>query len=114
MSITSRLITVQLPDKEGNLVPFYTYDGYLEEPQRHQLRAARRNYSLAKVSGAAIFAFAAFIVTPNTLRPPANSLSPPSASKDAQSQLQVFSPVWSEALWDGLSLSCTVAVVFLI
>jgi len=34
MSLRSELITVELPDNTGKVVPFYTYDGYLEEPQR--------------------------------------------------------------------------------
>lgn len=68
MSLRSELISVQLPDNAGNTVPFYTYDGYLEEPERHRIRAERRSFEKLQVTGAAILGFVSFIVTKSLFR----------------------------------------------
>lgn len=68
MSLRSELISVQLPDNAGSTVPFYTYDGYLEEPERHRIRAERRSFEKLQVTGAAILGFVSFIVTKSLFR----------------------------------------------
>jgi hypothetical protein len=37
-TLRSRQLTVDLPDASGKIVPFYTYDGYLDEQDRYALR----------------------------------------------------------------------------
>ena len=76
MSTRSRLITLDLNNDKGDIVPFYTYDGYLEEHDRKRISQEKRNFELLRFTGAAIFGYAAFLVTlspnlghPQTLPP---------------------------------------------
>lgn len=62
MALRSELLTVELPDASGKTVPYYTYDGYLEETNRHKIRSERRNVEHLKVTGGAALGFIAFIV----------------------------------------------------
>ena len=63
MSTRSRLITLDLNNDKGDIVPFYTYDGYLEEHDRKRIQQEKRNFELLRFTGAAIFGYAAFLVT---------------------------------------------------
>jgi len=62
MSLRSELLTVELPDASGKTVPYYTYDGYLEENDRQKIRAEARNLEHLQVTGGAILGLVAFVV----------------------------------------------------
>lgn len=107
MSLRSELISVQLPDNAGNTVPFYTYDGYLEEPERHRIRAERRSFEQLQVTGAVILGFASFIVTNSSFRLLADYPSQSSLLKVCQCPLPDYFPEWSEASSAGTFLVST-------
>ncbi len=86
MSQRSQLLSVQLPDKDGKAVPYYTYDGYLEEKDRKKIWTETNNFEQLKVSGAAIFGLVAFAVTVKLSRLPEDSRFPRLHSKAAPSQ----------------------------
>lgn len=44
MALRSQLLTVELPNAAGKVVPYFTYDGYLEEPARNTIRTERRSF----------------------------------------------------------------------
>lgn len=62
MQLRSEILSVSLPNNEGKTVPFYTYDGYLEENDRHRIRSERRSFEQLVVTGSAILGFAGFFV----------------------------------------------------
>lgn len=62
MTLRSHLLSLELPDASGKTVPYYTYDGYLEENDRHRIRSECRNYEQLKFTGGAIFGLLAFVV----------------------------------------------------
>jgi len=62
MSLRSELLTVELPDASGKTVPYYTYDGYLEENDRQKIRAEARNLEHLQVTGGSILGLVAFVV----------------------------------------------------
>lgn len=105
MSLRSELISVQLPDNSGNTVPFYTYDGYLEEPERQRIRSERRSLEQLQVTGAVFLGFASFIVTAHLFRLLADCpfqflvsrvcQSPPLASSQESSELPSAGTSWA-------------------
>lgn len=62
MTLRSELLSLELSDASGKTVPFYTYDGYLEENDRHRIRAERRNFEQLQITGGAVFGLLAFVV----------------------------------------------------
>jgi len=58
----SQLLTVELPDASGKTVPFYTYDGYLEENDRHKIHEVAHGIDKLKVTGGALIGLASFAV----------------------------------------------------
>jgi ABC-type lipopolysaccharide export system ATPase subunit len=73
MALRSQLLSLELPNETGKTVPFYTYDGYLEEHDRHHIRAEARNFEQLKVTGGAVFGLLAFAVPRLSNRPPGDS-----------------------------------------
>ena len=59
----AELISLDLPNNDGKNVPFYTYDGYLEEVERNRLRTHRRTLEQLQITGTALFGFLGYIVT---------------------------------------------------
>jgi hypothetical protein len=59
----SQLLTVELPDASGKTVPFYTYDGYLEESDRHRIHKEVHGIDKLKVTGGALIGLASFAVS---------------------------------------------------
>jgi hypothetical protein len=78
-------LTVDLPNAAGKVVPFFTYDGYLEEPARQAIRTERRSFEKLKVTGAAIFGFLGYFVPIKKHRPHADSIYQYFTSRDSQS-----------------------------
>lgn len=76
MSLRSYLLTVELPDASGKTVPYYTYDGYLEEADRHKIHAEKRSLEHLKVTGSALTGFLAYVVRRIRNRPRADSPCP--------------------------------------
>ena len=103
MSRRSELITVDLPDNDGKVTPYYTYDGYLEENDRTRISTESRSFEHLKVTGAAIFGFIGFIVPTTLSRPPAECPSPASLSKATPSVPLASSPASLEVLSAGNS-----------
>ena len=62
MASTSQVITVDLADNSGKIVPFYTYDGYLEEADRIKIRNTFQSLDHLRWSATAVFGFAGFAV----------------------------------------------------
>ena len=85
MAARSELLSIDLPNDQGKTVPFYTYDGYLEETDRTLIRNQKHSFDQLKVTGSAIFAFVGYIVLLSPCRPVVVSLSQSSASKAALS-----------------------------
>jgi hypothetical protein len=77
-------------------VPFYTYDGYLEENDRHKIRAERRSLEQLRVTGGALFGFLAFVVSSITIRELADSPSPSSHSEESMYPSQDSFLEWLE------------------
>jgi hypothetical protein len=65
MALRSELLTIDLPDSTGKTSTYYTYDGYLEEADRNNIRNQRKSLESLKVTGAAILGWTAFIVYTN-------------------------------------------------
>lgn len=107
MASKSDLISIELPDASGKTVPFYTYDGFLEENDRTRIRSERRSFEQLKVTGGAICGFVGYYVLPSPCRPPAASPSPSSTSRDARCQSPAFFP---ELLLDSSALSSSVSM----
>ncbi len=82
MALRSHLLSVELPDASGKTIPYYTYDGYLEEADRHRIHAEKRSLEQLKVTGSAVAGFLAFVVRHNPNRPLADSPCPSSPSGD--------------------------------
>lgn len=91
MALRSHLLSLELPDASGNTVPFYTYDGYLEETDRHKIHAERRSLEQLKVTAGAITGLIAYAVRKFTTRPLADFPSLSSRSGDAVSPSQACS-----------------------
>lgn len=62
MALRSCLLTLDLPDASGKTVPYYTYDGYLEEHDRHKIHAEKRSLEQLAVTGSAVVGLLAFVV----------------------------------------------------
>lgn len=58
----SQLLSVELPDASGKTVPFYTYEGYLEENDRHKIHTVVHGIDKLKVTGGALIGLASFAV----------------------------------------------------
>lgn len=63
MTLRSQLLTIQLPNDHGKLVNYFTYDGYLEEEDRHKIRQTRRDWERHAVSGTFV-GLLAYVVKP--------------------------------------------------
>lgn len=83
MSLRSYLLTVELPDASGKTVPYYTYDGYLEEADRQKIHAEKRSLEHLKVTGSALTGFLAYVVRRIRNRPRADSPCPSSPSVES-------------------------------
>lgn len=66
MTLRSELLSIELPDASGKTVPYFTYDGYLEETDRHKIRTQVRSSEQLKYTGGALLGFLSFVV--RTLR----------------------------------------------
>lgn len=121
MALRSHLLSVELPDASGKTVPFYTYDGYLEEADRHKLHREKRSFEQLKVTGGAITGFLAYVVSCPPRRSSAELPSPLSHSEAAlfpsrdwfqecseASSATIFSPSTAAAGWSrsGERLCC--------
>lgn len=62
MTLRSELLSIELPDASGKTVPYFTYDGYLEETDRHKIRTQVRSSEQLKYTGGALLGFLAFVV----------------------------------------------------
>jgi hypothetical protein len=82
MALRSHLLSVELPDASGKTVPYYTYDGYLEEADRHKIHTEKRSLEQLKVTGSAVAGFLAFVVCRIQCRSRGDSLCPSSPSGD--------------------------------
>lgn len=102
MAHRSELLTVDLPDASGKTVPYFTYDGYLEESNRHKIRAERRNLEHLKVTGGAVIGFVAFIVNNSSIRPQEDSHYPFFLSEEYACQLLDFSLALLEEFSDTI------------
>lgn len=67
MTLRSELLSIELPDASGKTVPYFTYDGYLEEADRHRIRTQARSSEQLKYTGGALFGFLAFVVKDNEM-----------------------------------------------
>jgi hypothetical protein len=92
MALRSHLLSLELPDASGKTVTFYTYDGYLEEHDRHKIHAEKRSLEQLKVTGGAVFGLLAYVVSTLPSRPPAGSPCPSSPSGVAVSPSPDYSP----------------------
>jgi hypothetical protein len=70
MTLRSELLSVELPDASGKTVPFYTYDGYLEENDRLRIGSERRSLDQLQYTGGAVVGLLAFVVSRISIRPP--------------------------------------------
>lgn len=102
MALRSELLTVELPDASGKTVPYYTYDGYLEENDRHKIRAEARNLEHLQVTGGAIFGLVSFVVIGVRIRPPEDSPCQFFPSEEFRCQLLDFSLELLEEFWDTI------------
>lgn len=91
MVLHSRQLSIELADSNGKIIPYYTYDGYLDEHDRHSLRHTERSLEQLKFTGAAAFGLLGFAVNQTLLSSPANSHSPYSASRESHSPLLDYS-----------------------
>jgi len=62
MQLRSEVLSVSLPNHDGKTVSFYTYDGYLEDSDRHRIRSERKGLEKLAVTGSAILGLVSFIV----------------------------------------------------
>jgi hypothetical protein len=109
MALRSELLSVELPDASGKTVPYYTYDGYLEENDRHRIRAESRNLEQLKVTGGAVIGLIAFVVCKTSIRPPGDYLSPSSPSEESASPPLDSSLEFLEGSLDMTCSRCTAA-----
>lgn len=70
MTLRSELLSIELPDASGKTVPYFTYDGYLEETDRHRIRTQVRSSEQLKYTGGALLGFLAFVVRNMRCREP--------------------------------------------
>jgi len=68
MQYPSQLLTVNLPNAQGKLTKYYTYDGYLEENVRQSIRDKAHALEHLKWTGTSLFAYIGFIVNLVSLR----------------------------------------------
>lgn len=109
MALRSELLTVELPDASGKTIPYYTYDGYLEENNRHKIRSERRNVEHLKVTGGAALGFIAFIVKIGSIRQREDLHSLSFPSEESVCRLLDFSPALLEVLSDTTFLDSMAA-----
>ena len=92
----SQLLSVELPDASGKTVPFYTYDGYLEENDRHKIHKEAHGVDKLKVTGGAIIGLASFAVKVQTFSLLEDCRFQSSVSEDSLSPSPDYSQVSSE------------------
>jgi len=96
MALRSYLLTLDLPDASGKTVPYYTYDGYLEEHDRHKIHAEKRSLEQLAVTGSAVAGLLAFVVCSLPSRQLEDSLFPSSRSEASRSpSLGCFLEQWA-------------------
>ena len=110
MAQRSYLLTLDLPDPSGKTVPYYTYDGYLEEHDRHKIHAEKRTLEQLAVTGSAVVGLLAFVVCSRPCRQLADSPFPSFQSEESLSQSQdCFLEQWVPS-WVTRFSVCTEAV----
>jgi hypothetical protein len=92
----SQLLTVELPDASGKTVPFYTYDGYLEENDRHKIHKETHGVDKLKVTGGAFIGLANFAVIVRTFSLQEDCRFQSLVSEDSLSPLPDYFQVSSE------------------
>jgi hypothetical protein len=91
-------------------VPYYTYDGYLEEVDRHKIHAEKRTLEHLQVTGSALTGFLAYVVRRIRNRPRVGSPCPFSPSGESPFLSLDWYLAFLEPSSDTKSSACTEAV----